>query len=647
MTACEQCEAMSKGLELARSRNVILEEQVAQLESERTSLRAQLAEALKLCQLQKADLDRYDKAYQARPNHPERAPSDLLQLAFERVLETLGVKPAANDAKDESKPGAGTEQQEAPRGKHNKKQKRRHAHGRRPLDLTNLPVIEQRIEPEQVLASLGQGYEYIGDEVSERIARREAQYVRYRIIRPKYVAILASPAEAVVEPNDEPSKNAPSDAEANAAVDVAHDGNSDATAAEEATVDDPQCADSADAEPAVRIVIAPLPDGVWPKVMADTSAIAHIITSKYGDLLPLNRQQNISERGGFVLPKSTQCGWLKPAAEYCAPVVDAMMDDACQHAFLIATDATSATVRPPKKDTDDARGSSVERRRCEPWHVFVFIADRDHVVFRYDREHTGAVFQRMLRGYRGNLLADAASVFDVLYREHGITEHCCWSHARRPFYRALETDPQRALEPLSIIGKLFEVDRNLRAEQLTLDEITRARAEQARPILKLLDDWVGVNRSHVDPRGPLDAAIRYYENQREGLHRFLKDGRIRLDNNLCEQALRNLVVGEANWVFFANETGIKWYTTFRSLIASCMLHRLNPEIYLEQLLRIVPHWPKHRVLELSPKYWLQTVEKLDGKWRTILARPWEPGVLLSAEISPTRRESGVSAECAA
>jgi hypothetical protein len=198
-----------------------------------------------------------------------------------------------------------------------------------------------------------------------------------------------------------------------------------------------------DAEPCTHIVIAPLPESVWPNVMADPSAIAHVILRKYGDLLPLNRQQSISERQGFSLPKSTQCGWLKPAAEYCAPVVDAMLADAKRNAFLIATDATGTSVLPERRPPGAARWATAgpsERRECESWHVFVFIADREHVVFRYDREHSGAVFTRMLAGYHGNVLADAASVFDVLYREHGMTENGCWFHARRPFYRALESE---------------------------------------------------------------------------------------------------------------------------------------------------------------------------------------------------------------
>ena len=115
------------------------------------------------------------------------------------------------------------------------------------------------------------------------------------------------------------------------------------------------------------------------------------------------------------------------------------------------------------------------------------------------------------------------------------------------------------------------------------------------------------------------------------------------NNNLSEQALRNLIVGLSNWMFFANENGIAWYTTFRSLIASCKLHRLNLELYLEQLLRVVPHWPKTRIVELAPKYWASTVATLDAKWRTIPARPWEPDVITSAQLAPVLRTDDTQA----
>jgi transposase len=613
MTNCPRCETLREALEKASGRNGELERLVAQLEAARAELEAQLGEMTKLCDLQQADLDRYKKAYEAsRPNHPERAPREQLQLAFERVLETFQIQAPANDPAEADDGTVAAPGGDVTAGSgHTTKTKKRHRHGRRNLELMNLPVVEQRVAPEEVTAAGGVGFELIDEEVSYRIARRLAQWVRLRTVRLKYARRAATGSGQGLKGGGD-TDSSPDDA--------ARDGSQS----------DETC------EPDTRILMAPLPANLWPNVMADASAIAHIIISKYDDLLPLTRQQNISARDGFMGPKSTQCGWLKEADALCVRVVDAMFDDSRKQAFIMATDATSAPVLPPRLEAqakaEARRLWPVERRECESWHIYVFIADRDHVVFRYDREHNGQVFEKLLEGYHGHLLADAASVFDVLYRDHGMTEHGCWFHCRRPFYRALETDQQRALEALSLIGKLFEVERELRAQKLDLATFTALRAERTRPILNWLDQWVELHRGRVDPRSPLEAAITYYTNQRDALHRFVEDGRIRLDNNESEGALRKLVVGLSNWVFFANETGIRWYTTFRSLIASCMLHRLNPEIYLEQLLRIVPHWPKNRVLELAPKYWTRTVAGLDAQWRAILERPWEPGVVASAEL---------------
>jgi transposase len=96
---------------------------------------------------------------------------------------------------------------------------------------------------------------------------------------------------------------------------------------------------------------------------------------------------------------------------------------------------------------------------CTDWHVFVFIADHDHVVFRYSRQHTSRAIAQMLDGFQGYLLADAATIFDVLYREHAMTEVSCWQHCRRYFWKALDTDKTRALEALAIIARLFAADR--------------------------------------------------------------------------------------------------------------------------------------------------------------------------------------------
>lgn len=544
---CITCKALRLELGVAKQKLVAAE-------TECEALRAQLAEVTGLVELQRADIERYKTEYErVRPNTPERVPKNQLQLAFEGVLASMADVPAAQAlaeaaANDNNEP-------DEPRKKKTPKpgSSKRTPHGRRRLDIEELPVENVVIDPDDVVAAGGEGFELVDEEVSDRVAFKPASYVRLRITRRKWVRKAQEEGET-----------------------------------------------------AAAMVIAPVPDSVWPLFMADPSAVAANIVAKYDDYLPLHRQEKISERNGFRVPRSTQCGWLAEAYRVLYRIVDAMFAEALAKAFCIATDATGAPVR--------ARGG------CENWHIFVFIADRDHVLFRYTEEHTSEAVAGMLGGYHGHVLSDAAAVYDILHRD-GAIEVGCWFHARRYFWRGLPTDPQRALEALALIAKLFENERACRG--LPLPEYTAQRAERCQPVLDVFDEWVERNRKVVDPRGPLDKGIGYYDNQREALHRFIEDGRLRLDNSISEQQLRNAVLGRHNWMFFANETGLKWYSTFRSLLASCRLHGINTHHYMEQVLRLTPHWPVSRVLELSPKYWKTTLTSLDDRQRRILIPPWE------------------------
>jgi hypothetical protein len=341
--------------------------------------------------------------------------------------------------------------------------------------------------------------------------------------------------------------------------------------------------------------------------MADPSAIAHAIVSKYDDLLPLHRQEGISRRDGFTLSRSTLCGWLDPAEKVLGPIVDAMFHDA-KKAPNLAVDATGAAVRGPKKGA------------CESWHVFVFIAAKAHVIFRHSRVYDSAALASLLQGYRGYLLADAASIYSPLVTAGWIVLVCCWAHVRRYFFKALESDRPRSLEAIAIIGRLFDVERQCR--ELPDEQKTARRAELATPILKLFDDWLDRQRAHVDPRSPLHAAITYADNQRAELRRFLEDGRLRIDNNVCEGQLRNLVLGLNNWQRFETANGLRWYTVFRSLVASCKLHDLCPQRYLECVLRLAPHWPMQRMLELAPSYWRETAARLTPEQQATVRPSW-------------------------
>lgn len=574
--ACRDCEQSRTALRQTQAR-------IAELEAELCALRALLEEKTRTTELLEDDLKRYRYAYNVNPpNSPERVPKDQLQLAFERVLECIppandvpdvGDSVAAEPASPTGSDTSGAAPAHAPSSKGKRNPRQRAGHGRRNLDLSNLTVETARIDPPEVIAN-PELFERIGEETTSRVGFRPASYVRLVLIRTKWVPIAS---QGMVQPAS--------------AADVAVDDAAQPTAPSDATT----------------VHMAPLPPSVLPRVMADPSAIANVIVSKYDDVLPLHRQERISTRHGFALPRSTQCGWLAVAFALLYRIVLAMFDEAKAQAFCIATDATGAPVQ--------------KTGGCRKWHVFTFIADNGHIVFRWVNEHSGKAISTLLSGFRGHLLSDAASIYDVLYREFGIVPVFCWAHVRRGFWRALPTDKDLATEALSIISKLFELERQCRL--IAMPERTQWRAERARPLLELFDAWIALHEQREDIGDPLLKAIRYYLNQRDGLRRFLDDGRLPIHNNGAEGQLRNLAQGRDNWRYFLNRTGLNWYTTFRSLIASCHLHGINPQTYIEEMLRLAPHWPATQMLQLSPKYWPQTRSALSAAQLDCLRSPWD------------------------
>lgn len=606
VTSCSKCALRDAELASERARSAALAKELEETRQQRN-------EALKLIELQKADLARYKQVVhgQPQPNQPERAPEEQMQLAFARVLAAITDKKLVEQlqaAEEQAK--ANTAKTKEPRV----------GHGRRNLDLTNLPVIEECITPPEVLAANGVGWELIGRETSDRVGFRPSMYFCLRISREKWrlVAAIASPVAMVGAPAATMDSQTTTIEAQPAMVDAQPAMNSQAatTDGQTATISahDVGARTSRSCFPPTSpcvlevgtIITAPIPEHVWPNVMADPSLIAEIAHAKYDYLLPLNRQERWTRNRGFAIPRSTQCEWIRGAYEYVKRVVDAMHAESIASAHCLATDATGAPVRAPGA--------------CRDWHVFVFIGDTGHITFRHVRRHTSDAIDGLLAGFKGCLLADASSIYDRLAKL-GVVLVACWAHVRRYIWKALDTDRELALEGLAIIKRLFAVDRA--ARDIAMPERTTYRAERAKPVLDLFDQWVARVRDRVEPRGRLAAAIKYYENQRTELRRFLEDGRLPVDNNRSERQLRHLVGGRDNWKFFESESGLEWYTAFRSLFASCEANDINPHEYLEPLLRLLPHWPQQRVLELSPKYWRRTLEQLDDRYRAIINPSWK------------------------
>jgi transposase len=330
----------------------------------------------------------------------------------------------------------------------------------------------------------------------------------------------------------------------------------------------------------------PIPRGVaGPSLLADT------VVRRWQDHQPLNRLEGIYGREGLPIPKSTICTWHEELAELVQPLVEAMRADALKQPYL-CTDATGVLV--------------LAKERCRTGHFWVTVAPEKHVLFQYSRRHDSDAVDALLPGYSGYLVADAHAVYDHLYRDGTIIEVGCWAHARRYFFKALESDPERAKTALAWISALFALERSM----VSTPAKKRREVRQARaaPIADAFFAWCLQEAGRVLDESPMAQAIGYARNQQVALRRFLDDGRLPLHNNISELNLRREVVGRKNWLFVGSDDGAEVNATFVSLLASCGLHGIEPLGYIRDLLYLLPSWPRQRVLELAPLHWRQTLK---------------------------------------
>jgi transposase len=364
--------------------------------------------------------------------------------------------------------------------------------------------------------------------------------------------------------------------------------------------------------------VAAVPPELLPRALAAPSMLAHIVHEKFGRGLPQYRIETGFRRDGVPIDRGTMSRWLEElGGAVGATIVEAARREAMASAFCISTDATGVAVQPE-------RLSEKKRQACRRGHFFVQIADRDHVFFEYTPKETSAAVAEMFAGFEGYVQADAKSVFDILFRPPppgadgddaggGATEVGCLAHARRKFWEAaLATKSPVAREALYRIRRLYEREAAWRGNPP--DEIARLRNQWSRPELDAFFAWAEIEHDAVrGQRGWLRTAFGYALRQKEALMRFLDDGRLNIDNTASERELRQIAVGRKAWLFVGSDDHATSAASLLSLIASARLHRLDPEEYLRDIFRVLPHWPKDRHLELAPKYWSVTRTRLDAR----------------------------------
>jgi transposase len=344
------------------------------------------------------------------------------------------------------------------------------------------------------------------------------------------------------------------------------------------------------------------------KGKAGTGLLAHVITSKYCDHLPLNRQQAIFRRSGVELEVSTLCDWVGQCTRLLEPIVQAMHQPILRSA-KIHTDDTAVPVQGRHKN------------RTVNGYLWAYIGTDHSVVFDFTptRSREGPV--AFLKKYNGYVQADAYSGYDRLFASGSCIEVACWAHARRKFESALDSDPDRAGMMLALIGELYAVERQAKEQNLEPAQIQALRQQESQPILTRIRNLLDDGSVKVLPKSPLGKAIGYALGQWKALNRYLEAGILSIDNNLSERVLRMVVIGRKNWLFAGSEEGARRAAIVYSLVASCKLCGIDPFAYFRDVLDRVSTHPASRIEELTPPHWQRMREQTAALTGTTDAAP--------------------------
>ncbi|MHC4792227.1 MAG: IS66 family transposase, partial [Planctomycetota bacterium] len=335
-----------------------------------------------------------------------------------------------------------------------------------------------------------------------------------------------------------------------------------------------------------NISIGQLPPMAIDKGIAGEGLLAHIITCKYCDHVPLNRLEGILKRHGVDINVSTMCDWVGKSADLLEPLVRRMHEKILQSP-KINTDDTPIPVKSKKR-----RGSTYNG------YLWVYIDDKHNVVFDFTPTRSREGPLKFLGKYSGYVQADAYSGYDEFFRKSDATEVGCNAHARRKFDYALDTDPVRAARMLVLWGRLYDIERKAKDENCSSAQLLEARQKQARSILAEIKAALNEYKNQVLPKSPIGKAITYSLNQWEALNRYVDDPMLDIDNNLSERTLRMVVIGRKNYMFAGSEAGAWRAAIIYSLVASCKLNEIDPFGYFREVLARVSTHPADKIDEL-------------------------------------------------
>jgi len=353
---------------------------------------------------------------------------------------------------------------------------------------------------------------------------------------------------------------------------------------------------------------ASAPPSVLEKSYADVSLLAGMLIDKFRYHLPLYRQHQRMRAAGVTVSRASLTSWVGQAIDLLEPIYHAQQDSILQSRVL-AMDETP--IRAGRK----AKG---KMRTAYFWPLY---GDQDEVSFPYAPSRSKRHAEEILGPYCGTLLTDGYHAYaSYAERREKVVHALCWVHARRGFVNAQDVEPVRAQVALDFIAKLYETETQIRDQKLEGTAKLRARAEKSKPVVEEFFVWLEreLAQSALLPTNPFTKAAVYARERKRGLEVFLADPDVPMDTNHLERALRVIPMGRKNWMFCWTEVGAERVGRIQSLLATCVLHEVDPYTYLVDVLQRIDQHPQSKVTELTPRLWKEHFA--DAPMRSMLDR---------------------------
>ena len=330
------------------------------------------------------------------------------------------------------------------------------------------------------------------------------------------------------------------------------------------------------------IKTASLPAQPIPKSLASPGLLAHITVAKYQDALPLYRQEQILTRIGVDIPRATLANWMIQAGQLIQPLINLLRDRLLAYDIIQMDETTVQVLKEPGK-TAQSKSYLWLQRGGPP--------DQPVLLYDYDPGRGAGVPKRLLDGFQGTLQTDGYDGYNAAVAVGNLTHIGCFAHARRKFDEAIKAQGQQprpgmAHRGLALIQKLYGVEKAVRhaapAARYTY------RRQHAQPILDALRTWLDEALPHVPPQSAAGKALNYLHNEWGKLIGYLNDGRLEIDNNRAENAIRPFVIGRKNWLFSDSVRGVKASANLYSLIETAKANGLEPYAYLRRVFTELP-----------------------------------------------------------